>query len=466
MAKEAAEKTKNAIANDQADMESLVGEIKNILGEDGSGGADPSEEPKSKLQTDGNYDEKGKVNSPKLGTGMRAVVYKDGEWKEPSSNEEWYNYGEKKWANAMTEDGSMWVWIPRYAYKITSNYHNGGADVVGTVDIKFLKNTGEEPADGTESSQIVASLTSEEVQDATGNVGPSKDGKYVVHPAFKWGAGNSQVSGIWVAKFEASKEDAGSKDTTTLKVVPDVTSWREIRIDKIYTTCKSYNSALNSHQMKNSEWGAVAYLTQSSYGKGTEVAMNQCSSYLTGMGPGDEDDGVRGASSYAYKDTGIEEFSKVHGYLSDQGKKASTTGNETGIYDMSGGAYEYVAAYVNNGDSNLTGNGGSLVNSSDSWTKDIYTESTELDTGVNNYTQNKGVYGDAVYETSKGAYSTSETDKQSWYGDYSIFPRSSGPFFIRGGAYSNSGTYAGLFFFGINDGDSSSTYGFRPVLVP
>ena len=24
---------------------------------------------------------------------------------------------EKKWANAITEDGSMWVWIPRYAYQ-------------------------------------------------------------------------------------------------------------------------------------------------------------------------------------------------------------------------------------------------------------------------------------------------------------------------------------------------------------
>ena len=24
-----------------------------------------------------------------------------------------------KWANAITADGSMWVWIPRYAYKIT-----------------------------------------------------------------------------------------------------------------------------------------------------------------------------------------------------------------------------------------------------------------------------------------------------------------------------------------------------------
>ena len=26
---------------------------------------------------------------------------------------------ESRWANAVTEDGSYWVWIPRYAYKVT-----------------------------------------------------------------------------------------------------------------------------------------------------------------------------------------------------------------------------------------------------------------------------------------------------------------------------------------------------------
>ncbi len=29
----------------------------------------------------------------------------------------------------MTEDGSMWVWIPRYAYNITSGYHQSGAEI-------------------------------------------------------------------------------------------------------------------------------------------------------------------------------------------------------------------------------------------------------------------------------------------------------------------------------------------------
>ena len=83
---------------------------------------------------------------------------------------------------------------------------------------------------------------------------------------------------------------------------------------------------------------------------------------------------------------------------------------------MSGGAWEYVAAYVNNGNTNLTKYGASLVNSSDARTKNVYTKAS-TDSYENNYQQNKGVYGDAVYETS-----TSGSGAKSWYGDYSNFP--------------------------------------------
>ena len=44
-----------------------------------------------------------------------------------------------KWANAMTKDGSMWVWIPRYAYKIT--YKSSNKSEGGTIEIAFLKDT-------------------------------------------------------------------------------------------------------------------------------------------------------------------------------------------------------------------------------------------------------------------------------------------------------------------------------------
>ena len=56
-----------------------------------------------------NLGNKAQVNAPKLANGMTAIKYSTDSDLTAGS----------KWANAMTKDGSMWVWIPRYAYKIT-----------------------------------------------------------------------------------------------------------------------------------------------------------------------------------------------------------------------------------------------------------------------------------------------------------------------------------------------------------
>ena len=359
------------------------------------------------------------VNAPKLGTGMTPIVY-IGENKPT----------EKKWANAITEDGSMWVWIPRYAYSITSGYHSSST---GTIEIKFLKDSSNVAYDGTSTWDNV-----------------SGQGKWNVHPAFNYG---QEVSGIWVAKFEASPEGATTSTSNSeyngtgkkLQVKPGVSSWRSITISNIYTVCKNYNSTLNSHMMKNDEWGAVAYLSKSKYGKqNEEVWINNSGSYITGSA---------GNSASASGNTGT-----TNDYTSTQGVKASTTGTVYGVYDMSGGAWEYVAAYVNNGNSNLTSYGSSLVNG-DAKTKNVYSKGSS-DSRDNNYSANSGKYGDAVYETSANGNSSNG----SWYGDYSYFPSAYWPFFYRGGYYSN-GTSAGVFYFNYNDGDSGGSISFRPVLV-
>ena len=50
-----------------------------------------------------------------------------------------------------------------------------------------------------------------------------------------------------------------------------------------------------------------------------------------------------------------EEYTKEkHGYSTGNGILASTTGNITGIYDMNGGAWERVAAYLDNSNTNLS----------------------------------------------------------------------------------------------------------------
>jgi hypothetical protein len=331
---------------------------------------------------------------------MTPIKWNGSSWVNTTgSDKEWYDYTGKKWANAKTSDGSMWVWIPRYAYSITSGYHSSSA---GNIEVEFMKG-----------------LTNETSTGRTRFDNASGQGNWNIHPAFNYG---STVSGIWVAKFEAS--NSGGK----IKVEPGVSSWRSITVNDIYTNCLNYNKTLNSHMMKNDEWGAVAYLSKSKYGKNAEVTINDSSSYYTGGGSG-------------------------NAYVTNVGQ--STTGTVHGVYDMSGGAWEYVAAYVNN--SYTTSTGSSLVNG-DAKTKNVYSKASS-DNNTNNYNANSGKYGDAVYETS-----TSGSGSTSWYGDYSNFPDTSNPFFVRGGGY-NDGSGAGVFCFSYYDGSSISDASFRPVLV-
>ena len=182
--------------------------------------------------------------------------------------------------------------------------------------------------------------------------------------------------------------------------------------------------------MKNDEWGAVAYLSKSKYGKNAEVDINSDSSYYTGGGSG-------------------------NAYVTNVGQ--STTGTVYGVYDMSGGAWEYVAGYVNNGNGNLTTYGSSLVNG-DAKTKNVYSKGSS-DSRDNNYSANSGKYGDAVYETSANGNSSSS----SWYGDYSNFPYTLFSFFERGGCCSYV-THAGVFALEKHNGVSSIVSS-RPVLA-
>ena len=67
----------------------------------------------------GTYDEDKKVNAPSLKQGMTPVKFVGGNIvKTTEADNEWFDYEEQKWANAQTEDGSLWVWIPRYAYQV------------------------------------------------------------------------------------------------------------------------------------------------------------------------------------------------------------------------------------------------------------------------------------------------------------------------------------------------------------
>ena len=354
------------------------------------------------------------ANAPVLTTGMTPIKWNvsGNVVTTTSTDTSWYNYDNKQWANAQTADGSMWVWIPRYEYKIGTPH----SSTAQTIDVKFVTET-----------QTTA------------------DSGYIMHPAFTFGS--DELTGIWVAKFEASGT------TSAVDVKPGVTSLSSITISDMFTASRNMETnsrygwgtsgtGIDTHLMKNVEWGAVAYLTQSIYGKNSEVWINPNSNCITGQA-GTSVSASYTTSTYSYNDT-------------TYGVNASTTGNVYGIYDMSGGASEYVAGYVNNSNSSLATYGSSLVNAASKY-KDVYISNGDTTDG--NYIANSSIKGDAVYETSTSSAIFKTT---SWYSASSCMPYSDHPFFGRGGSCCSS-TFAGLFDFDYAGGFENPFDGFRPV---
>lgn len=388
---------------------------------------------------------------------------------ESTAPSNWYDYtaGVNHWANVKTTGGGndcYWVWIPRYAYCITEGYQSNSA---GTIDIKFLQGTTNTPIDG-------SSIT---ISNSSGS------GNWNVHPAFWFDKNNNgiedageQLSGIWVAKFEASSNSSdvvenptpeqlvtnGGGNTTDLqvRVKPNVTSWREINVNNIFTVCQNLitsgnslesTSNLDSHLIKNTEWGAVAYLSRSIYGKNGEVwnnpYFNNKTNYssITGL-CGNESNGKDGATI---------DITKTCKYNEVGGENASTTGNIYGVYDMAGGTWEYVAGIYTAGASNE--NRSKLWDPNNSKYVDKYTENVG---SQSTYYGNTNKYGDAVYETSSSGDSLSD----SWDSSHSGFPNSNAPVFARGG-HAASTSSAGVFAFIHNTAEAYTYYGFRPVVI-
>ena len=480
------------------------------------------EDELSKYTSNDRWD--GKVNKPEIMTGMTAIKFteptgntEDTKGKEEkvsdSSKNDWYNYSEKKWANAKTtNDGSMWVWIPRYAYKINKSNQ--------TFDVVFLVGTTDNYYDKDGKLQTAKRQTSEtDIPDAT------KD--YVVHPAFTNessigyanGGWRKELTGIWISKFEAGYVD---KDTFNANKAKYTSSVNYTQVTG-YTPAEKYEDASNylngiygsnatkityptfqggkysmnyinhsdafsisraltdsnniyklsnketdSHLIKNSEWGAVSYLGQSQYGlNGTNICINN-------LNTNNSEEYVYAKTGYASKNGNDSEATNstndVWKWNEKGGTAASCTGTIYGIYDMSGGTWERSAAIVNNGNDrgNLNTYGKAIMNALNNGKSSEYvtvyptgeSKGQSLDdASKSNYAANTKIYGDAIRETS-----TAGLGQTSWHDDYSSFVGAHGPFFVRSGfCWYTSGV--GLFCFYRNDGYSAYDSGFRSVLV-
>ena len=411
----------------------------------------PEPEPGGSLETtdngvieirwlkDDTYNVSETANAPVIGsnlpanTTMKLVKYDGSNWVDGTDYE--YKAGSgiadntsSKWANAeVTIDNvkSYFVWIPRYAYRII--YFD-----TKTNKEAYLKNGDTSGIIGYSDSRGIVDKDGKKVDGVASTTSINVGNYFRVHPAFmndssdySNGGWNEELPGIWVGKYESSLVNKATPDTAitsgtniivdstnntdkAIAVKLGMSSWRSCTIGNQYTSAKAYSTSLNSHMLKNSEWGAVAYLTESKYGRnGTEVDMNN-ESYITAMG-----------------DIGNVE--------------QSSTGNVYGIYDLSGGASERVAAYYSGSTSpNLTNNGNSLVSDyANLETKKFVTAYTG--------TSASSVYkpGDATYET------------KNWHGDYASFVNSSKPFFDRGGDYNSDASAAGVFYSNITNGNAN-----------
>ena len=521
--------------------------------------------------TGGQWDEEKGVNSPQIVQGMTEVsfILPNGESKgevvkkgeEGFDENNWYDYETSKWANTVTEDGSYWVWIPRYAYKIEYNNPSDKSQG-GTISVKFLMGTTDQYYDDEGNIQTAKRAKSkEEVVDTTSD--------YYVHPAFTDesnidyanGGWDKEVPGIWVAKFEAgfasgnnnaqvkasnvnynqtigwvSNIEAGTSNSDGGAVLAirnwldgeyavkkgDNYEWKDgketeikyptfqpitysmnyISVDEAYNISRVLtdngniyglsSSSTDSHLMKNSEWGAVAYLSWSQYGtNGIEPYINNINANsedtkrqtdtpgktglvsvyaITGLTTGktsaDETKITADNLNSINSRIGNTATNSIYAWDQEEGQKASSTLNMYGVYDLSGGVWERTAGYINNGHDNLRKYGVSVTTGGYTSTKyiTVYPHKSDENTNIDiareeNYELNN-ILGEAIKETSMGSIGSDN----SWNKDYSSFPALHNPFSARGGSYwLDSST--GLFAFYSSSGRSTDTIGFRSVLV-
>ena len=390
------------------------------------------------------------ANAPELATNMVPVYYdsSNNTWRIADKTNRnvsnvWYDYNSKMWANAVMvkETGTqtrayynnqanvgqavsmddilaMYVWIPRFSATMNGNYNGGTQANPGAFNITFVNK------------------------------------ETAAHDAFTFGT--QSLSGIWVGKFETSHTTLATSTTADnlgcsnetcnnangIVIKPNVVSLRYNNVSNFFFASRSMqqsgnsfgfdttiDTTLDSHMMKNNEWGAVAYLTQSNYGRCTngvctEVTTNNCTENITGIGG----DGISDGGSSTTCTTAANKYDGEKGVL------ASTTGNIYGVYDMSGGVWEYVMSNYNN------------------------------TSGYSGFSSIPNLKYINIY-TTESAYTTANlqhalVEAKGWYSDSGDFLDSNNLWYVRSGA-NGLGTISGIFYYSPVAGTSYKAFGSR-----
>lgn len=346
---------------------------------------------------------------PELLENMIPIVYDQnkGVWVKADSRIKYFSYENKNYANAVfvrknadTDDPKSksreyylsntaigeevyegdiigyYVWIPRYRYQLF-NVSNKSQNPL-TISIEF---------------------ESKNVKKSVGKIDEVyTNNEWYTHPAFT--NDGVEYNGFWISKFQnsAGKDSScyltGEASSCNIKSInlyslPYSNSITNVSISTAHLMSSNmmnknniygFKSDVYSHVITNLEWGAVAYLTNSNYGINNNL--------------------VYSSSDY-----------KVN--ISN-----STTGNITGVYNMSGTLSEMVMANYNQDAGKDEKDNSEFKNYGEvDWPEYInYYE------GI---TSKNRLLGDATGET------------EDWYGAYHQFVNGENPFMIRGGIMDN-----------------------------
>ena len=417
------------------------------------------------------------------------------------------------------------VYIPRYAYEVMRP--NATDKVVTDDDYKLpdnnlIKHPGfminfenkyypfKTPGDSTSCSSISGTtLTTKDYRTQCAKdlgysrLNPETDSTktnkttWATHPAFRWqytrainGIDKTQdLNGFWVGKYETT----GSTTAPTVKPNSKHIGTVSGHIGTYYDVAKSlgrkdnYNiggngtnikqnnhnlSYYSSHMLKNTEWGAITYLSSSIYGAGlnnvkgnTSVSRSKDGNISWWISIG-----VTGCGPKSMNDVSV--YTQCNTYNTSVGQLASTTNNPTGIYDMVGGATDIVAA-------SFTDNSRQTILNSEVITpiklpyvdlykstkaggkfgvKPAWSNNNDESRYNNDVCDWQSCGGQALYETSRG-----QSGSTNWGGGNNQISNSSVYMLTRGGWYD----WGGVGLFDSNQkGGTNGASGFRSVISP
>ena len=288
----------------------------------------------------------------------------------PMNLQEYYESAKLGKKINLSDVQAFYVWIPRFKYKtwnvtgetVTPLYQakTSGIDITFEEDRNTSGTIYCQKGICYNDSLMITKVTKQD------------NGKYYTHPAFT--KDNQELTGFWVSKYEISQNnDIESK--------PGNIAATNKSLINFYQDIINISKNNNYHMIKNTEWAAITYLSHSKYGLCDD---NTCKEVLANQT-----------------------------YASGSNLLDTTTGNQTGVYDMAGSAAEFVMGNYANLEGQISLNNLEIPN--------INIEPFNYDL----YYPNTFILGDATLEVT--------TDDISWSNGLANFVNETNNWFVRGG---------------------------------